>query len=294
MEGEKRARRHELIVSTSFALKEGEEGGGKKLSPLPSEHPTPKVKRGREGCLRTEMGLWWRLMACLSVVAAVDAVAAMRLRRGGCVASSVRWFLLHGCVNVVNVLLCLPALASLLCDPYSACVDQSAWSASKWPLTLTVALHVYHVVGGFRLTTQDLAHHLIFMPTVGVPGMVYDWGCLGNWFAFFVCGLPGAVDYLLLAAQKTCRAKEWNQKKVSALLNVWVRMPGVLVGVGVGYLLTVQGRHFAPKWAMVMQLICLPANALYYAEQSVVNRVFHSLKPLVPASQWKLAKQAWR
>lgn len=52
---------------------------------------------------------------------------------------------------------------------------------SKWPLTFSVCLHIYHCTGKFKLKKEDIFNHVVFIPTLGMPGMIFDWGCLGNW-----------------------------------------------------------------------------------------------------------------
>ena len=40
-------------------------------------------------------------------------------------------------------------------------------SASAWPLTIINGVHVYHMVGGFSLSSADYFHHLLFVPLLG-------------------------------------------------------------------------------------------------------------------------------
>ena len=75
-------------------------------------------------------------------------------------------------------------------------------NASAWPLTIINSIHLYHMVGAFKLTGADYFHHLLFIPALGIPGQVYHWGPLANWVAFFISGLPGGVDYFLLGQQR--------------------------------------------------------------------------------------------
>jgi hypothetical protein len=82
-----------------------------------------------------------------------------------------RWFLLHALGNLVVAGLALPdfyfwakepplALSSAYCEqlPFPGCSD--------WPTCIIIAMHVYHMVS-FKLSSDDLFHHLLFVPLIG-------------------------------------------------------------------------------------------------------------------------------
>lgn len=212
--------------------------------------------------------------------------------------ATVRWFFLHAATNVAIAASALSGAAAFCNDPMQAFEDVDVGAAeyvfsatSKWPLTLCVAIHVYHVAR-FRLTTDDVFHHGLFLPTVCIPGMVYDWGCLCNWLVSFVCGVPGAVDYFVLAMQKEGRLGGWNQKRLSANLNVWVRLPGTLTGTVIAAVLYRQGvAKGVPTWALITQVVFLSFNVLYYTKQSVLNYALHSVREYIPSADWTQVKK---
>jgi hypothetical protein len=176
---------------------------------------------------------------------------------------AARWFFLHSLANAFVVLTALPALSAVANDPVHALdgvkyADKSLLgAASVWPLTIINSVHVYHMTGGFKLSPADYFHHLLFIPTLGFPGQAFSWGPLANWQAFFISGLPGGIDYLLLGLYATGdRTRElstcWRcpahvpclhvrasrckigridhmvEKRVNANLNIWLRAPGIL------------------------------------------------------------------
>ena len=51
----------------------------------------------------------------------------------------------------------------------------------------------------FKLSGAEMFHHLLFIPTLGFPGQLFNWGATGNFQAFFISGLPGGIDYFLLS-----------------------------------------------------------------------------------------------
>ena len=87
-----------------------------------------------------------------------------------------RWFFVHSFANFFVVIAALHSLSIVLRDPVH-CASGDVYSdrsffgaASLWPLTIINSVHVYHMVGGFGLTSADYFHHLLFVPALGFPG----------------------------------------------------------------------------------------------------------------------------
>jgi len=201
--------------------------------------------------------------------------------------SIVRWFFLHSIANAFVVLTSLSACRAVLIDPTHALDgvkydDNSLFgTASVWPLTIINSVHVYHMVGGFKLTAADYFHHLLFIPALGFPGQVFRWGPLANWLAFFISGLPGGIDYLLLGLTKVGLIDHMVEKRVNANLNTWCRAPGILVATVLLYQALLLGRHIVPLWAACLQLILPAYNALYFNKQAVANYAVHYMLNLL-------------
>ena len=185
---------------------------------------------------------------------------------------NARWFWLHA---IANFFVCCTALTSVwatLTDPIGALDGRSHsdlsffGDASLWPLTIINSVHVYHMIGQFELSGADYFHHLVFVPALGFPGQVYRWGSLGNMMAFFISGLPGGLDYLLLGCQKLGLVDHLFEKQASANLNTWLRVPGILFTSTLLYQATLLGNHASvqeggpPSWALALQII-LPPHA---------------------------------
>lgn len=39
-------------------------------------------------------------------------------------------------------------------------------------------MHIYHMLGGFMLSSADYFHHLLFVPLLGFPGQLLPWGAV--------------------------------------------------------------------------------------------------------------------
>lgn len=210
--------------------------------------------------------------------------------------TTARWFLIHSFVNFIIAFISLPGVATFLQDPLSAMIPQNNTDDiftpdSKWPITLVVCLHLYHCCGMFKLTTQDILHHTVFVPTLGIPGMIYEWGCLSNWLVFFICGIPGGIDYLILGLQKNEKMGGVNQKQICANLNMWIRLPGILFAIGIAYVIYKENKYEVPFLPFLIQVLFMPINVLYYAKQSVINYTLHEAKIHVPTQNWQELKK---
>jgi len=175
----------------------------------------------------------------------------------------------------------------VLYDPINAMdsayhTDRSMFgTASPWPLTIINSVHVYHMLGGFSLTSADYFHHLLFIPLLGFPGQVLPWGASENFGAFFISGLPGGTSYLLLGLYKVGAIDALFEKRATANLNTWLRTPGILISSFVVYQAWLYGKHQAPMWAIMLHLVLPPFNALYYNKQAVANYSVHYMTKLL-------------
>ena len=148
-------------------------------------------------------------------------------------------------------------------------------------MAMVNSVHIYHMLGGFMLTSADYFHHLLFVPLLGFPGQVLPWGAVEPAGAFFISGLPGGVSYLLLGLQKLGLLESIVEKRVTANLNTWVRTPGILFTCFVIYQGMLYGRHTLPLWAVLVQSVLPAFNALYYNKQAVANYAVHFLNALL-------------
>ena len=54
----------------------------------------------------------------------------------------------------------------------------------------------------FKCTMDDYFHHFVFGGVICTLGLYQPVGPLQNAVGFFICGLPGGLDYLMLALVK--------------------------------------------------------------------------------------------
>ena len=192
-----------------------------------------KCSRSMVGPLMTTLSttLWYNVMA-LAVFAVVDHVMLKpwlrtKLSTKKDVTTS-RWFFVHAFANLLVCVTGARALYIMLSDPHNA-MDQNVYdepttfgATSPLPLVIINSVHLYHVIGGFSLTGADIFHHMMFIPTIGLPGQLLPWACVMPGGAFFISGLPGGVSYFLLGLQKLGRISPMTEKRSTANLNNWV------------------------------------------------------------------------
>jgi len=137
---------------------------------------------------------------------------------------AARYFALHVAANAVIATFCAKDLYFLATNPMDALRTDKT---SMVPLGVVYSIHLYHMIGpGFRLYFVDWLHHIL-MVCLGCPAMMAGGmvGPLMNFNFFFICGVPGGIDYFLLVLVKQRMIKPLTEKRINRLLNLWCRSP---------------------------------------------------------------------
>ena len=98
-------------------------------------------------------------------------------------------------------------------------------------------------------------------------------GPLANVNNFFMCGVPGGVDYAMLLAVKHGWIAPLTEKKINASINVWVHAPALVLIASFAYIQCfVQADKARWLLGVRMFLIALGAwNGLFFMERVVGN-----------------------
>ena len=205
------------------------------------------------------------LAVSVAVVAALHHVARVAVRVEH-KREDTRWCFVHAVANFIVV-----------CTTHDVVGDVRAHLSlpeRKFPIALAVTLHAYHMLC-YELSPHDRAHHLLFLPTLAIPGALYDWCNLGNVQLFFVCGLPGAILYATVVARRvfpTVRVAV-SEPILSAGVNLGMRCPGVLVSTAWLYWAFTSGLIKAPPICVLLQCTVGSANSIFYAYQATMRAV---------------------
>jgi len=206
--------------------------------------------------------------------------------------TKARWFFLHVWANVWIALLCLPDITFVFTDPLAALAKRQT---IHWPMALVFSVHTYHVLFFKGLHWIDWLHHIL-MVAVGAPLLITgEVGPLMNFNNFWMCGVPGGIDYCMLFCVKSGWMEPLKEKRYNAIINVWMRAPFL---VCTGTLVYLQGfvqplddvpRYVRYVRVFLMLLACW--NALFFMERVVGNYHVCVFKEKVAKHEAKEAKR---
>ncbi len=209
--------------------------------------------------------------ASLVALGACDAAIALA-RWIFALPDATRWPALHAVGNAMVCALALPGVVATLADPLHA-MDSREYppthaAASPASSCAIVAIHLYHVAF-FALTRADWFHHFLFVvPPLCLLGGA-SWGVLPQLFAFFVCGLPGLIDYVAICLYYAGALSRTTRRRVTASINLWLRAPGLLFVATLHYVAFAHGTTSVPLVAIVASGTLVASNAMYYTATSV-------------------------
>jgi hypothetical protein len=194
------------------------------------------------------------------------------------VRAAARWPALHAAGNAAVCVLALPGVVATVVDPLHS-MDARVYppthaAASPWALCVVLALHAYHVAF-FTLTRADRFHHVLFMPTFGVCGFGFEWGALRQFLAFFICGLPGMLDYAAICLAHAGAIDVQTRRAVTARLSVWLRAPALLFEATLHCVALAHGTTTVPRPVAALVAALVAFNGMFYAASSVRSEVAH-------------------
>ena len=207
--------------------------------------------------------------ACLCIFASETLVRGVmpHMKSAPNLRMRVRWFLIHALCNAVVAAHTMRDALKLTRMSGDACLPNQP-DVSAVPITLTVALHAWHVAA-YDLSSDDKFHHALFMPLIGIPGCLWDWGSCGNAQLWFMSGAPGGLIYTMSALQK-CDLVLWvNEAAFTGIMTSLVRLPGALLACTQLLLALHGGQIHVPTLAVILQLTLSPFNAMYYAHHTL-------------------------
>eukprot|EP01062_Namystynia_karyoxenos_P003129 TRINITY_DN110_c0_g2_i1.p1 TRINITY_DN110_c0_g2~~TRINITY_DN110_c0_g2_i1.p1 ORF type:complete len:322 (+),score=53.28 TRINITY_DN110_c0_g2_i1:93-1058(+) len=139
--------------------------------------------------------------------------------------ASTRWFFVHFIANGFVSYFAWPDVYNCL-TAVSDC-GTTTWSGGTKTMGVALGLHFYHICF-FHLSAGDWLHHGM-TAVLTTPPILYTHQSLSVSTAlFFMTGLPGGVDYLLLVMVKLGWLGAMVEKKAYVVISVWVRGPGCL------------------------------------------------------------------
>jgi len=183
--------------------------------------------------------------------------------------TKARWFSLHVIFNFINILGTYKSFIYAIKSPIDLITDKSIYTTilqsrnSIWPTVYTITLHIYHVLF-FKLRTQDIIHHFLFVPFL-LCNLSYE---TKNITLFFACGLPGMISYIALCCKRYNIITKQTERQITFYQNLWLRVPGLLFSSFCVFYSYKYAKIINPSMYIVGTL-CLLANinGLYYLQQ---------------------------
>jgi len=206
------------------------------------------------------------VLSCLGYLAAVDMILARRMRD-----DTSRYFLLHTLANAVITMSTAKEMLQVLSDP----VGSSLGRCNVLPTYMVPCLFTYHLSVFSNVPRDEWEHHLLFGLGLAGPQLRYCVGPVQNAIAFFICGLPGGLDYAMLCAVKEGWLRSSSEKIWNSKLQVWMRAPGILLSSYAIYLISRYSGLKQPSKLLPYLLFLLASfNGQYYMQKVVANTAF--------------------
>ena len=193
------------------------------------------------------------------------------------------YYLLHALHNAWIVGLTAPEVVYTFTDIQHLDQYSTNWSAMQ----LCCALHLYHTLlywKTFRL--DDWLHHGLMLGIALPLCAMYDTHSLFGMTLFFTTGLPGGIDYTMLALVKNGYMDRRIEKRVNTFLNVWIRSPGCVAVAALGVVHLSSSSNNNNTLAFAVSGLLTFWNGQYFMQQVVENYARLKIEDL-PAAEPK-------
>jgi len=146
------------------------------------------------------------------------------------ISPNTRWFFIHCWVNLIASINTYKDLTYCIKN-IEKCTLEKISSEGFYSAKLVLLLHFYHMVVFYKhLKYSDWFHHVV-MTSFNAPLLYYKRLKIQSVVIFFLCGLPGFIDYFLLYLVKTKLIDIKIEKNIYLFLSSYVRSPGSLLAV---------------------------------------------------------------
>jgi len=175
------------------------------------------------------------------------------------------YYLIHFFLNLFVIYTTLPELLLSYYYPYQEGLHILSTCNS------IIGLHLYHIIWYYnKLRFDDWLHHILMIFVVMPLSIVLEGGYLLGHGLFFLTGLPGCIDYLLLFLVRNDMLEKHTEKYYNRLINLWIRCPGC-IATSTLILLQNNKREFDLLTYIISWLVSLLVfwNGIYFMEQVV-------------------------
>lgn len=205
-----------------------------------------------------------------------------------CLDSGARYYALHAVANGIATIAAAPDVyRALLEDPTTSFSGRSSTMVAN---SAIAAIHLYHCVA-FQLSAADIFHHLTFV--VILCGLAVPYKQLGgvanNFGCFFLSGLPGGIDYVLLVLVKQGVLSKMQEKRYNCEINQWIRSPSMVCYATLGWINWVMGSTRQVPDLMIFVVVVLHFyNGQYYAREVFESYATHRERDRAAREQMRI------
>jgi hypothetical protein len=134
------------------------------------------------------------------------------------------WFFLHSYGNAIITTYCIYHIFPIIKNP----IQIIETNEEIYDTTLFILiLHIYHLIF-FNSNKEDLFHHISFVFFGTFFKLLINTGTIICFYHFFICGLPGCIDYFILGLNKLNMISREKRLTLANEINIWVRSPGLI------------------------------------------------------------------
>jgi hypothetical protein len=185
------------------------------------------------------------------------------------------WYIIHAVVNFHITLLCCEQIKYLLNDPIKELFNPIPY----YDTTIIVAiLHVYHLIF-FKCTKTDIFHHLFFVTIGSAVVFIFNNGRFVALSHFFICGLPGGIDYIILFLYEQKYVEKITRLNIASHINVWIRAPGLCMVATFGILKFIySSKDLFSFIELFLQILITYGNGQFYMKEVVYSTGKYTIK----------------
>ena len=188
-----------------------------------------------------------------------------------------RYFALHFVANMISAAAAFPDVRrGLTEDPKTVFAGATTTMVAN---SVCAAIHIYHCIA-FKLNAADIFHHVTFVIILcgaAIPGK-WTGGIANNFGCFFLSGIPGGIDYLLLCLNYHNVIDRAFEKRWYTRINVWLRGPSMVVYTFLAWCTWYNGNTQVATPALMLIVGLHIYNGLHYLEQAVETGAIFAYK----------------
>lgn len=178
---------------------------------------------------------------------------------------STQYFIIHFIHNMIITSIVTPYCLTMFWDPIGVNNDYLLYKNNyDFLFPMISGLHTFHLLKSYKkIQFDEIIHHVItyafgFINHILSHPFYYS-------YLIIVSGIPGGITYLLLFLQKIGYITSLTEKKISYLLNVWVRAPFTVVWATLAYSRLIYVEDIVlNKILILISMFFIPLNGIHF------------------------------